>query len=36
MVNGDHASASYGSGVRADLQTVIDFIDDTIDIFENE
>jgi len=26
MVNGDHASASYGSGVRTDLQTVLDFV----------
>jgi hypothetical protein len=31
MVNGDHASASYGSGVRTDIQTVIDFIQDVIE-----
>ena len=36
MVNGDHASASYGSGVRADLQTVLDFIDDAIDELDSE
>ena len=34
MVNGDHAGANYSSGVRADLQTVIDFIDEVIDIAE--
>jgi len=31
MVNGDHASASYCSGVRTDLQTVIEFIGDVVD-----
>ena len=36
LVNGDHASASYGSLVRTDLQTVIDFIDDAIDDVESE
>ncbi|MHC4450466.1 MAG: trypsin-like serine peptidase [Planctomycetota bacterium] len=36
MVNGDHASASYGSGVRTDIQTVLEFIDDAIDEVEAE
>ncbi len=31
LVNGDHASASYGACLRTDLQTVLDFIDDAID-----